>query len=134
MRKRTLLGQAMGLVVLLASSACAVGMGAGSAAGTGAARPVQLQVTNTSGGPIEIYATGTGTSYRVGTVHPGLTGRFVIRPTMVSNGAVEFTAHSPVWGTVESGPMLLRPGDVADFALTPYTATSRSSVRAWVGR
>lgn len=129
MRKPTMLGL---LALLLGNSACAFGAGAAvdNTAG-GPARPVQLQVTNTSGGPIEIYAAGSGTSYRVGTVHPGLTGRFVIRPTMAANGAVEFTAHSSVWGTVSSGPMLLRPGDVADFALTPHTATSVASVRSW---
>ena len=82
--------------LILTSSACAHGQGAG----TEPVRPneaggaVQLYVTNNSGGPMEVYAAGTGTLYRIGTVHPGLEGRFVVRPTMVVNGTVEFVARS----------------------------------------
>ena len=66
--------------LILTSSACAHGQGAG----TEPVRPneaggaVQLYVTNNSGGPMEVYAAGTGTLYRIGTVHPGLEGRFVV--------------------------------------------------------
>jgi hypothetical protein len=96
-------------------------------------RPVRLEVTNQSGGPVEIYAQGSSTSYRVGTVNPGLTGRFAVRPGMGLNGAVEFLAVSGTGGLVRSGPMLVRAGDVVDFALTPHTATSMATVRGWTG-
>jgi hypothetical protein len=120
--------------MLLASSACAYGVGTtGDAPGArGAGRPVQLQVINHSGGPVEVYAAGSGTWYRVGTVHPGLAGRFVVRMGMVVNGAVEFVARSATGHMVRSGPMLLAPGDVVDFALTAYEATSTATVRSWV--
>jgi hypothetical protein len=132
MRQRANLGRVISSAALLACSACALGVGAGGQAGAAdAGAPVHLQVTNSSGGPMDIYATGSGTSYRVGTVHPGLTGRFEVRRTVVGTGAVEFTAQSADGHVLESGPMLLRPGDVVDFALTPHTATSMASVRAW---
>jgi hypothetical protein len=129
MQTQAFLGQMItSAALLLASSACAFGV---SAAGD-IPRPTQLEARNESGAPIEIWAAGSGTSYRVGTVHPGLTERFALRPGMVINGAVEFTARSADGHVVQSGPMLLRSGDVVDFALTPHTATSTATVRAWV--
>jgi hypothetical protein len=114
--------------LLLGSAACAFGVGAAG----DIPPPTQLEVTNQSGGPIEVWAAGSGTSYRIGTVHPGLTERFALRRGMVINGAVQFTARSADGHIVQSGPMLLRSGDVVDFALTPHTATSTATVRAWV--
>lgn len=134
MRMRAILGRAISSASLVvAGSACGLGVGAGGNAGAAidGGSPVQLQVTNTSGGPMEIHATGSGTSYRVGTVHPGLAGRFEVRRSVVGNGAVQFTARSADGHMLQSGPMLLRPGDVVDFALTPHTATSTAAVRAW---
>jgi hypothetical protein len=121
-------------VLLLMSTACGQAIGAAGdiPQALQARHPVQLEVTNQSGGPVEIYAQGSSTSYRVGTVHPGLTGRFTVRPGMGLNGAVEFLAVSGR-GVVRSGPMLVRAGDVVDFALTPHTATSMATVRGWTG-
>jgi hypothetical protein len=121
-------------VLLLMSTACGQAIGAAGdiPQALQARQPVQLEVTNQSGGPVEIYAQGSSTSYRVGTVHPGLTGRFTVRPGMGLNGAVEFLAVSGR-GVVRSGPMLVRAGDVVDFALTPHTATSMATVRGWTG-
>lgn len=134
MKKLALPGRVIfSAAVLLASSACAYGVGAAGAAGQAydTRRPVQLQVVNQSGVPIEVYVVGAGTAYRVGTVHPGLEGRFVVRPAMVGNGAVEFTARFADGRVVRSGPMLLAPGAVVDFALTPHAATSNATVRVW---
>jgi hypothetical protein len=121
-------------VLLLMSTACGQAIGAAGdiPQALQARHPVQLEVTNQSGGPVEIYAQGSSTSYRVGTVHPGLTGRFTVRPGMGLNGAVEFLAVSGR-GVVRSGPMLVRAGDVVDFALTPHTATSMATVRGLTG-
>ena len=133
MLKREFLGRMIpAAAMLLASSACAYGVGAGDI------RPhrealgsAQLQVRNTSGVPVEIYAAGSGTSYRVGTVHPGISEGFAVRPGLTLNGAVEFVARLADGRLVRSGPMLLGPGDVVDFDLTPHTATSNATVRAW---
>ncbi|HEY7612038.1 MAG TPA: hypothetical protein VH764_03525 [Gemmatimonadales bacterium] len=118
--------------MLLAGSACAYG---GATAGLTPDRmapgSVQVQVSNSSGGPLDVYATGSGMSYRVGTVHPGISELFMVRPGMTLNSSVEFVAQSADGRMVRSGPMLLRPGDVVDFDLTPYTATSNATVRSW---
>jgi hypothetical protein len=117
--------------LLLASSACAYGVGGATEdrrahEGWGA---VHLNVTNLSGGPLEVYAIGSGTSYRVGTVHPGLAGRFVVRPGMVVNGPVEFVARSNSGPVYRSGRILLKPGAVVDFALGAHPVTSNATVR-----
>jgi hypothetical protein len=119
--------------MLLASSACSYGIGAtaGPAGPRDTKRTVQLNVTNHSGGPMDVYAAGSGTQYRIGTVHPGLPGRFVVRSGMVTNGVVEFTARSAGGAVVRSGVMLLGPGDVVDFELAGNTVTSTARVRAW---
>lgn len=51
-----------------------------------------VNVTNHYNGPVEIYAAGSGTSYRMGTVLAGLAGQFVLRPAMVASGTVELLA------------------------------------------
>ena len=119
--------------VLLAISACAYGTGGPRSAPRRAQDPdgaVWLNVTNYSNGPMEIYAAGRGTSYRIGTVLPGLTSHFVVRPTMIVNGPVEFGARadgrSPLY---RSGPLLLVPGNVVDFQLTASPTSSTATVR-----
>jgi hypothetical protein len=118
-------------VLVLASSACAYGLG--PAADTRRAHDpggaVQLNVTNHSGGPMEVYAAGSGTFYRIGTVHSGLAGRFVVRSAMIANGPVEFVARSGNGPLVRSGGILLAPGDVVDFALEAHPVTSTARVR-----
>jgi hypothetical protein len=115
----------------LAGSACAFGRGTAD----DFKRPqdpggaVELHVTNNSGAPMEVYAAGSGTLYRIGTVHPGLPGRFVVRPTMIVNGPLEFVARSVKGPFLRSGRILVQPGDVVDFDLTPSPVTSTATVR-----
>jgi hypothetical protein len=117
--------------VLLTATAC--GYGTGAIPDTRAQDiegAVHLNVTNRSNAPMEIYAAGRGTSYRIGTVLPGLTGHFVVRPTMVVNGLVEFAARSDnrsPW--IRSGQFLLAPGNVVDFDIATTLALSVATVR-----
>jgi hypothetical protein len=115
----------------LAGSACAFGRGAaGDFRGPldpGGA--IELNVTNSSGGTMEVFAAGPGTLYRIGTVHPGLSARFVVRPAMIVNGPVEFVARAGNGPLARSGRILLEPGDVVDFDLTPSPVTSAATVR-----
>lgn len=116
---------------LLVSSACAQGIGSTTDL-TGAndkGGAVSLNVTNLSGGPMEIYASGGGTSYRVGTVLPGLSGKFEVRPVMTVGGAVEFSARSAHGPFFRSGPMLLSPGAVVDFRIEESGVLSTATVR-----
>jgi hypothetical protein len=120
---------AAGLV--LASAACGYGLGPATES-RGALDPggaVQLEVTNSSGGPMEVYAEGSGTIYRMGTVHPGLAGRFTVRPAMFVNGPVEFLARSGGGPVVRSGLMLLAPGDVVQLELGAHPAISTATLR-----
>ena len=118
--------------LLLASSACAYGTGPGGAAGAlGPGSLVQLRVENNSGGPMEVFAAGSGMFYRIGTVHPGLAGSFTVRPGMTRNGSVEFLARSATGAVLRSGPMLLAPGTVVNFGLEPHPATTTATVQAW---
>jgi hypothetical protein len=115
----------------LASSACAYGLGSADDAVrlSSPDHAVQIHVTNHSGSPMEIHAVGSGTFYGVGTVHPGLTRWFEVRPGMTVNGPVEFVAQAAGVPTVRSGPILLRPGDVVDFDLGTHHVNSTAVVR-----
>jgi hypothetical protein len=82
---------------------------------------------------MEVYAAGSGTSYRMGTVYPGLASRFVVRPGMITNGPVEFLARSGNGGPLfRSGRLLLTPGAIVDFELANHPLNSIATVRAWV--
>jgi hypothetical protein len=117
---------------LLTSSACAYGIGAATDIRRAhhADGAVQLNVTNHYNGPVEVYAAGPGTSYRMGTVYPGFASRFVVRPGMIVRGPVEFLARSGSGGPlVRSGQFLLAPGDVVDFELATHPLNSIATVR-----
>jgi hypothetical protein len=118
--------------VLLTVTAC--GYGSGAIPDTRRALDIEgavhLNVTNRFNGPMEIYAAGRGTSYRIGTVLPGLTGHFIVRPTMIVNGPVEFLARAGNRNPeVRSGQFLLVPGNVVDFELAATLALSVATVR-----
>lgn len=118
--------------VLLTSSACALGFGAAGDTGSlpEAESAVRLNVTNHYNGPMEVYAAGSGTSYRMGTVYPGLSSRFVVRPGMIGGGVVEFLAQSGDRGTVvRSGQLLLVPGNVVDFEIATSLGSSIATIR-----
>jgi hypothetical protein len=131
---KTLATRGAGIIMaglVLVSSACAYGLG--SAPDERRAHDpdggVYLNVSNHSGSPMEIYAAGSGTLYRVGTVYPGLTSRLVIRPGIFVNGPVEFRALSGNRPAFRSGPILLVPGDVVDLKLEDQSVISSASVR-----
>jgi hypothetical protein len=112
---------------LLISTAC--GYGVGPAAGPAPEGAVHLNVTNLSGGPMEVYASGHGTSYRIGMVDAGLSSQFIVRQVMTVNGPVEFFARS-VWGPFfRSGPILLAPGSVVDFRIAESPVLTTATVR-----
>jgi hypothetical protein len=118
--------------LLVTGSACAYGMGTprDTRRAHDVEGAVQLNITNHNNGPMEVYVAGSGTSYRMGTVYPGLAGRFVVRPGMITNGPVEFLARSGNGGPLfRSGQLLLTPGDVVDFELTDRPLNSVATVR-----
>ena len=107
-------------VVLLSAGAEAAGAGRGD---------VVLVVTNNYVMPVAVFARGAGTDYQVGTVLPGIEGRFIIRKAMLGSGTVEFLGN-PADGArqISSGGLLLRPGDVVRFVITTHLIGSYADV------
>lgn len=117
--------------LFLLAAACKSGSGAAAdAAPTPAASPVLVNVTNNYNGPVEIYATSAGTSYRLGTVNPGFARRFVLRQAMVGNSPVEFMASvgagTPVF---RSDRLVVAPGAVVDLEVGLHRVLTTVTVR-----
>jgi hypothetical protein len=102
--------------LLLSVSACTHSKGGGTPAP--APGTVELSVTNRNALPMEVYASGSGISHRIGTVHPGMNGHFVIPQNLVGNGSVQFEARPSGGGQpFRSGEMLLAPGSLVQFQI-----------------
>ena len=90
--------------------------------------PVRIVVTNLYTAPMEVVAVGSGISHRLGIVHPGMVGDFVLPQAMVGGGTVELFAADGA-SRAQSGPLLLSPGVVVDFAIRNPLFNSTASVR-----
>ncbi len=118
--------------LILAACACAHGRRAATAAPE--VQPdstaVILVVTNNYVLTVEVYATASGASYRMGTVSPGIVSQFKLRQAMLGSGTVEFLAE-PADGvyTVRSGELLLEPGNIVDFVINTHLRHSTATVR-----
>lgn len=118
--------------LLLAGSACRHGLGSAAEAGTAEVgrSPVQLNVVNRFNGPIEVHALGSGTTYRMGTVLPGQTSRFLLRPIMIASGPVEFVVYTGNGRPpVRSDRLLLGPGQIVDFDVASSLMNSSATIR-----
>ncbi|MGD0484264.1 MAG: hypothetical protein ABSB58_06375, partial [Gemmatimonadales bacterium] len=97
----------------------------------GANDSVVVYVTNNYEVPMEIVAFGSGTSYRMGVVNPGIESRFVLRRAMLATtGDVGFVVHASGYGpqkTIES--IRIAPGDTVDVVIATFLAGSRAVVR-----
>lgn len=94
------------------------------------AEPVRVEVLNRYALPMEIYAVGSGINYRMGLVHPGMTGSFVVPPGLVGGGSVEFRAQPSVRGpSFRSAALLLAPGAVVDVLITAQLFNSTAAIR-----
>lgn len=99
-------------------------------AGVVPGRDIQLLVTNDYGFPLEVYAIGGGTFYKMGRVLPGLPGRFILRPSMIGNGPIEFVARAGERNpAVRSGQLLLTPGNTVDFRIGTHWVNSSAYIR-----
>jgi len=104
-------------MLLVAGSACAHRTGAGSAAATPQpADSVIVNITNTYLQTAVIFVRAGTHSYRMGTVDPGSTGRFVLRFPWIFGRGAEFVAEG-LTVTIQSGYLSLNPGDVVDWAI-----------------
>ena len=119
-------------VFMLLVSACSTGRSGGvDPMAEDPNAPVRIYVTNNHGYPVEIYAAGQGTSYRVGTVLPGQAEKFSLRPGMIGHGPVELIARgSPGAQPARSRGMMLNPGDIVDFDIATHMLNSMATIRA----
>jgi hypothetical protein len=115
--------------LLLTASACARSSGGEAAPVPGSAR-VEVEVTNQNALPMEVYASGSGITHRMGTVHPGLDGHFLIPQTLVGSGSVQFEARPSGGGQpFRSGEILLAPGAFIEFQIAPQLFNSTVTLR-----
>lgn len=113
-------------LILLAGSGCSRRRQQESPAPAGA--PVRIVVTNHYTAPMEVVAVASNISHRLGIVHPGMVGEFVLPPGMVGSGTVELFAADGEC-RARSGPLLLSPGVVVDFAIRNPLYSSAANVR-----
>ena len=101
--------------LLLIASACTRSGGVDTAPAAGS---VEVQVTNRNALPMEVSASGSGINHRMGTVHPGMNGNFVIPQNLVGGGSVQFEARPSGGGRpFLSGGILLAPGSLIQFQI-----------------
>jgi hypothetical protein len=109
-------------VLLLTLSACARSGGGEPAPSAGT---VEVSVTNRNALPMQVYASGSGINHRLGTVHPGMGGHFVIPQNLVGSGSVEFEARPSGGGQpFRSGGVLLAPGTLIEFQIAAQLFSS----------
>jgi hypothetical protein len=79
---------------------------------------------------MEVYALGSGINHRLGTVHPGMAGHFVLPPNLIGSSSVRLEARpSGVGRPFQSGELLLSPGAVVDFVIAPQLFSSTVTQR-----
>lgn len=111
---------------LLLVAACGSGRAPGP---TG--EPVRVDVTNNFALPLDVFAVGSNITHRLGVVHPGMTTRFTLPPSLIGNGSLEFQAKPSAPGAqlARSGALLLDPGDIVAFLITPQLFNSTATIR-----
>ena len=108
--------------LLLTVCACARSGGGEAAPSAGT---VEVSVTNRNALPMEVYASGSGINHRMGTVHPGMGGHFVIPQNLVGSGSVQFEARPSGGGQpFRSGEVLLAPGSLIEFQIAAQLFSS----------
>ena len=80
--------------------------------------PAYIEVRNQHALPMEVYAFASGITQRLGTVHPGMSGRYTIPQNLIGNGSVRFEVRPSGGGQpFRSGEILLEPGAVVDLEI-----------------
>ena len=115
--------RAAAVLSLLTATACLFGSHKGADAGRDTADSrVEVNVTNNYSLPVEVSASASGTTYRMGLVAPGIVGHFKLRRSMLASGGMGEVVAKPV-GTeppVLSGEMLLQEGGLVEFEVAMH--------------
>ena len=117
------------LLLGLSLSAAACSRGGAPKEPTPTSAPVSLEVTNNFALPVEIYVAGGSITQRLGTVHPGMTSRFVVPQNVVGIGSVEFQARPNNGRMFRSIPELVSPGVHITFTVTASLFNSTVTIR-----
>lgn len=92
--------------------------------------PVHLSVDNKYALPVEVAITRDGGSHRLGVVHPGMQGDFLVPPAYVGGSSIEFTVTPTVVGPAyRSGPMLLAAGETVQLNVAQVLFNSTTTIR-----
>jgi hypothetical protein len=92
--------------------------------------PAYVEVDNKYALPVEIFAIGGGTTFRLGIVHPGMRGSFHIPQPVFQGGSIELTATPTSRGpTYRSTPILVSPGAVIDLNVASVLFNSTATIR-----
>ena len=92
---------------------------------------VIVNVINNYALPVDVFAMANGTTFRMGTVNPGIESQFVLRKDLLAtNRQVTFVAQATAVGPrFTTDPMYVSPGDVIDFTIELNLIGSRAVVR-----
>lgn len=120
-------------LVLLLLAAGAGGAGCMQGNNSAAVRPIDvpvyLYVTNNNALPVVITIGGGGSTYRIGTVHPGMKTKFTIPPNYVGGQSVELNAANSAGGSFRSGAFQLQPGEIIDMVIAAQMFSSTAELR-----
>ena len=91
--------------------------------------PAYVEVQNQHALPMEVYAFASGITQRLGTVHPGMSGRFTLPQNLIGNGSVQFEARPSGGGKpFRSGEILLSRVPSWTWGSQPSCSTAPSRV------
>jgi hypothetical protein len=90
--------------------------------------PVYVVVRNGYATAVEVSAVGSGVNQRLGTVHPGMEGRYEVPHTMIGR-SVELVARAANQETVRSGRLNLQPGHTVLFEISAQLYNSTATIR-----
>jgi|SRR5579859_2911529 len=115
--------------LLFASAACRQGTGQLSPMPAGP--EVVVYVANHFETALTISAEGSGTVQRLGVVGPNTTRSFVVPQVLIASGGSVMFSAQPAGAprAISADPILLRPGQIADFEIATNLVGSRATVR-----
>lgn len=117
-------------VLALAGAACAKNAGSDTDEPQPQLAPVRVEVVSHYALPMEVFVTGAGSTFRLGTVAPEMTRTFTVPQNLLAKGTAEFRAQPTARGPVfRSGEILLSPGAFVDFMITPQLFNSTVTIR-----